>query len=700
MATLEELVVQLTADTASLKAELQTAQKVVKDSTKKMDDAIKDFSQSSSKNVGVFEMALASASGFLASQAVTGAINVLKDSLAFLAGELMEAGKEAIKEEQVFNLLAASLAQTGYYSKQAADDLIQFTAEMEGLAGVSQDVIASNLALLSSLTRLDTDGLKAAQLSAINMSAALGKDLGSATEAVAKAINGNEGALGRMGIKLDLTADSAKNLEIVTGALNERFGTAAQARLNTFGGALFMLKDAYGDMLKELTLAVTKNEVFITVMNEVANVFQNVQKYIQENAASIRDGLGQALVSLLSVASNVFGALGMYFKLWDIQLTAMLVPVRVLIENLKMLGNTFTFQIGDAVKNVQNMGQIFVDLKDKVANVGEDNTLQVISNQLDTMRRSAQMSLDEMAGKSIEAATAQNNMASAVNTATEAMNLQKEALKTYVDGLADQFTAVDSQYKLQQQMLQEGLAQDLITQEEYFAELTAMRDQQRADELAKVDEALARGATSEQAAANAKLQINQQYALDSMKQMTALKAFEDKQNKARLDGYGTFFGGLASLSESSNRELAAIGKAAAISKATMDAYLAIQNALANVPFPANIAAAAGIGVQAFSNVAKIAGIGLKGGLTEVPRSAAGGNSGDNFPAVLKSGERVITSDQNKDLKEFMNNETGGKQVVFNVNILPNTGLNQEQIGDLVEQFNRYLQSGGLKLIGG
>lgn len=101
------------------------------------------------------------------------------------------------------------------------------------------------------------------------------------------------------------------------------------------------------------------------------------------------------------------------------------------------------------------------------------------------------------------------------------------------------------------------------------------------------------------------------------KQDLQAQKFEELVQKQRLQGFSTFFSGVASLSQSSNAQLAAIGKAAAISQASIDAYLAIQNALATVPYPANIAAAAGIGIQAFANVSKIAGIPLaEGGIVK------------------------------------------------------------------------------------
>lgn len=88
---------------------------------------------------------------------------------------------------------------------------------------------------------------------------------------------------------------------------------------------------------------------------------------------------------------------------------------------------------------------------------------------------------------------------------------------------------------------------------------------------------------------------------------------EEAKNQALLVGASDFFGNMASLSQSGNKKLAAIGKAAAIVQATMDGYLAVQKALAAFPPPFNFAAAAAVGVATAANVANIAGIGFSAG---------------------------------------------------------------------------------------
>jgi hypothetical protein len=89
-----------------------------------------------------------------------------------------------------------------------------------------------------------------------------------------------------------------------------------------------------------------------------------------------------------------------------------------------------------------------------------------------------------------------------------------------------------------------------------------------------------------------------------------------KMMEMRMAGARDFFGSLTALSRSKNKELAAIGKAAAIAQATIDGVLAVQKALASYPPPWNFAVAAGVGVAAAANVAQIAGIGFEqGGFT-------------------------------------------------------------------------------------
>lgn len=85
----------------------------------------------------------------------------------------------------------------------------------------------------------------------------------------------------------------------------------------------------------------------------------------------------------------------------------------------------------------------------------------------------------------------------------------------------------------------------------------------------------------------------------------ALAALDRRIQEQKLNTYADMFGQLSQLAYSENKEMARIGKAAAIAQATINGYLAVTKAWAEVPYPANIAAAAAAAVVAAANVASI-----------------------------------------------------------------------------------------------
>lgn len=100
-------------------------------------------------------------------------------------------------------------------------------------------------------------------------------------------------------------------------------------------------------------------------------------------------------------------------------------------------------------------------------------------------------------------------------------------------------------------------------------------------------------------------QMRDQRLIDEQSAATALNNIEISMMEARLQKQRDFFGTLAVLSKSKNRELAAIGKAAAITQATIDGYAAVQRTLREYPAPFNFIAAAAVGAATAANVAGI-----------------------------------------------------------------------------------------------
>lgn len=128
-------------------------------------------------------------------------------------------------------------------------------------------------------------------------------------------------------------------------------------------------------------------------------------------------------------------------------------------------------------------------------------------------------------------------------------------------------------------------------------------------------------------------------------------SWEETGGKERAQNLKSTLNRMASLSQSGNKTLAGIGRASAISTATIDGYVAVQKALASAPPPFNFALASTVGIATAANVAKIAGVRFEhGGI--VPGSSF---AGDSVQARVNSGEMIINRSQQSMLFQQLNN---------------------------------------------
>ena len=296
----------------------------------------------------------------------------------------------------------------------------------------------------------------------------------------------------------------------------------------------------------------------------------------------------------------------------------------------------------------------------------KDTGLGGIATNLIRIGQAAEDGLSKV-GENAEGAIAPTVAArKAVRELTEAEKTRNENLKSFSTSLADQNAALDNGYKFQQESLKNNLDMQLAMlgehdaarytlQEEYFAARQEQLIAQQDTELAQLEEAKNNKLISEQQYQDAKTALNQKQISDSTKLALEKQKADRDMDKQKLADLQSTFSTIATLSQSGNKTLASIGKAAAITNATIDGYAAVQKALASAPPPYNFALAALVGAATAANVAKISGVGLATGIDSVP----GIGNKDNFPAVLAPGERVVPSETNQDLTEFLDNQGGG-----------------------------------------
>ena len=132
---------------------------------------------------------------------------------------------------------------------------------------------------------------------------------------------------------------------------------------------------------------------------------------------------------------------------------------------------------------------------------------------------------------------------------------------------------------------------------------------------------------------------------------TKKNEYMDELEKQRKQNFNDTLNFISSLATSKNRALAAVGKAASISVATMDTYEAGNKALKSAPPPFNFALMAMVLTAGFANVARIAGTKLAKGGIVMP------TPGGTFANIAEAGrpEAVIPlgTQQSKDLMRDM-----------------------------------------------
>lgn len=261
------------------------------------------------------------------------------------------------------------------------------------------------------------------------------------------------------------------------------------------------------------------------------------------------------------------------------------------------------------------------------------------------------------------------------------MDAAAERIKIKQD-LASQQIALDQEnLKAQQDNLEAAHELKLISDEEYYAsknelnqEQFELEDEQNnlklETDLEKLNAEYEQKKISHEDFLNAKLDMEMaaQDKHDALEQKAKLtqdqidkkkRDKEKEESEKKLNAMQTTFSTIATLSQSHNKALSAIGKAAGIADATINTYKGINQALGAFTPPYSFVMAGLVGAAGFANVASIAGIGFEKGITEIPS----GYKNDSFPANLSSGERVVDADTNSDLKEFLAQGGGGASQV-------------------------------------
>lgn len=245
----------------------------------------------------VATMAAGFATGLLATEAFTGAMSALGGVVSSSVGAFLES-------EQVTAKLNAVLKSTGGAAGVTASQVEALSASLQSATGIGDEAITSAQTMLLTFTKIGSEVFPQATEATLNMAQAFGMDASNAAITLGKALNdpiGGVTALRRIGVQL--TEDQEKQIrkfvelgdtmsaqKIILGELETEIGGVARAMGDTAQGQLNRFREGVDNLQETIGGAIVKG--FTPLLEKVADFAES------DEAAQMADDLASALGGL------------------------------------------------------------------------------------------------------------------------------------------------------------------------------------------------------------------------------------------------------------------------------------------------------------------------------------------------------------------------------------------------------------------
>lgn len=238
-------------------------------------------------------------------------------AMAAGAGILVAAGAavKLVKAAAEDEASAKRMATSFHNSAGATQAQIKATEAWITAQGKAKGVADDQLRpALSTLVRSTHDVGKAQRLSslAMDISADTGKDLGAVSMALAKANNGNVGALSRLGLKTKDAEGKTLSFKDAVKGLGKEFSGAASKHANTTAGKFERLKLIASELGESIggKLLPYVSDFASFLLNKGVPAIEKMGGWIKANLWPAFQGLGRVLGKVIPVFAVFSGGLG------------------------------------------------------------------------------------------------------------------------------------------------------------------------------------------------------------------------------------------------------------------------------------------------------------------------------------------------------------------------------------------------------
>lgn len=592
---------------------------------------------------------------------------------------IVDGVKSAIAAEDALNQLNFALAQSGEFTDENSDKFQKFAEQMQQTTKFSNDSVLAAGALVESLGNLSEEGLEKATAATADLAATMRIDLGSASQIVGKAAEGNVTAIKKLIPTLEEGETNAETFANAIDAINQKFGGSAAAQINTFSGVTAQLHNNFDDLIKVFGQAVIENNTLIEAFKEVNVIIQEFTTDADDNKDALKEFIGDGILLAIDATSAFIAVL-----------QALEIAGKVAFAPFKVYGTEIAADFAAAGAAIQGNFSGALDIivqkgKDQSKELSDvltqDSGLDQVQALLARVKDAAESGFNAMKDGATTSVEPINQAKNAVDELTKA----QIALGEQGQKVAERLQGEDPNQKYAADLaaLEEANSQELdlvISFNDAVVKLAQERDKKLRDlETKKVTQAgqdldhlrtiygLADNQQIQDARAKLQKLANDESLSNAARLEATAKLVKDQNDieQQRIQFASGILGNIATLTRTNNEELFEIGKQASAAQAVIDGYAAVQKALASAPPPFNFIAAAAVGVATAVNVANIEATHLATGIDSVP----GIGTKDNFPAVLAPGERVVPTETNKDLKAFLDDQSGTKEILSDIRSL-------------------------------
>lgn len=603
--------------------------------------AIKDTEEAIAKaNSSVNLFSKDTAVGVFAGQI---AFQLLNSAINFVTSSLSESIAAFQEQENAISQLNQSLRATGTYSEETKNNLIAFSEEMQRNSKFADEAVLAQIAFVKSLGAT-SEMAKNIVEAAANMSAALGGSLEDNVAKLGKTLSGTTGKLGQYIPELkSLTLEQLKAGD-AADIVNKKFAGASSNEFKTYSGSVAATKNAFNDLQEQIGQFLAKNSLTTAAIGIAKDVFVSLTDQVKLLNKAIEDSSTKKIGTDATDAANRLVELNK--EIIDIKNSLSSPGGGTLIsQDAEESVASLQLQLEKLVAERDKLESKLPYLKDTAKAPPKEKALDTRTKEEVEAERSKQEEISNLLAQGI---LERNNMQVAANL--ESYNAIQQA---NIDEIAD--------------LQDRENAKIAFETEKNLAELERIRvfESQKAEleAQAKLDKINANDPIIQQELEKEKINAEKLLALQKINNDAALKstqkAIEGKNklnDKARADdlkNQETFLNTAATLSSAKNKELAAIGKAAAITQIAIKTPPAIASSfefgtkLGGPPL--------GFAFGAIAATAMAAQAGAIAGVQFEDGGIVGATSGaDNRVATVRDGEMILNAGQQKKLLDMIN----------------------------------------------